>query len=220
MLLPQTLESLRLAGFDAPRLFVDGCKDLSEYEHFKLPVTLRHPVVKTFGNWSLGIMELFYREPTADRYAMFQDDLITSVGLREYLEKSQYPEKGYQNLFTFRCNEKIVRGQATGWMEASCCHDDRKYNTGRGAVALVFSREALVTLLQQPHHVERPLHAGEWWRGIDGGISNSMNDAGWREYIHNPSLVQHTGDVSTIRNLTHQRAQTFRGPKFDLTTLL
>jgi hypothetical protein len=83
-LLPETLCSLCEAGFDAPRLFVDGDNDPKGWEReFGLETTCRYPTIRTHGNWILALSELFIREPHAERYALFQDDLITYRNLRD-----------------------------------------------------------------------------------------------------------------------------------------
>ena len=218
--LPITLESLRAGGFNSPHLFIDGCRESNEYKHFGLDMTCRYPVVKTFGNWSLSVLELLMRDPQAERFAIFQDDFITSIGLREYLESCQYPPNSYLNLFTFRDNEKVINGKPVGWYESSIAKNTRTFQTGRGAVALVFSRDALQTLLHEKHFLDRPFGAGKWWRGVDGGVVCAMNKSGFREYVHNPSLIQHIGEISSMGNAPHAKANTFRGEEFDLRSLI
>ncbi len=220
-LLPRTLASLKRAGFDQPRLFVDGDRDqLSWEKEFGLEVTMRWPRVRIFGAWMLAMGELYLREPMADRYAIFQDDLVTCKGLRRYLERSPYPDKGYLNLYTFQeINERIIRGKERGrWYEASCTDPSRPWEqTGRGAVGLVFDNDAVVALLTSLHTITRPKSVGQTgWRKVDGAIVSALNKAGWREYIHNPSLVQHMGGShSTIGNHMKQ-ALTFPGEMYDL----
>lgn len=202
-LLPKTLRSLRGAGFDRPRLFVDGVRpeDAPAYavlggEGKELEVTTRYPKVRVHGNWVLSIYELFLRDPTADRYALFQDDLLAVKNLRTYLECSPYPERGYLNLYTAPSNQKLADGE--GWYES--------HQHGRGALALIFSRPALLTLLASDHLLTRPLHPIRGWRCVDGGVIESMKKvkaedgtkAPWREWVHNPSLVYHTGHVSSF----------------------
>src|SRR5437870_5459108 len=95
-LLPKTLQSLRAAGFGEPRLFIDGCKQDEAVGYscqFRLPITARDPAVRPAGNWILSLWELYIREPVADRYAIFQDDLITYRNLRDYLEACKYPSQ-------------------------------------------------------------------------------------------------------------------------------
>jgi hypothetical protein len=42
-----------------------------------------------------------------------------------------------------------------------------------------------------------------------------MLGAGWSEYVHMPSLLQHTGEESTLENGRHVPAGTFPGEDFD-----
>lgn len=229
-LLPRTLASLNLAGFDAPRLFIDGDGGKLRSHGWTYEMTYRMPRIRTYGNWILGLAELLIRNPAADRYAMFQDDFVTYKNLRQYLEKSPYPTRGYLNLYTFPSNQDVAPLDSAGrvrvgWYEArelqcGAVVDGKKQQTGRGAVALVFNRDAVLTLLQHQHMVERPLDSTYGHRKIDGGIVTAMNKAGWREYVHNPSLTQHIGDVSSMGNKPHKRATSFRGPEFDALDLL
>jgi hypothetical protein len=215
-LLPRTLASLASGGFPSPRLFVDGCSPAlaASYEsRFKLPVTARYPTIRTYGNWVLALAELYIREPAADRYAMFQDDFVTYPNLRKYLERCVYPEDGYWNLYTFRENEKLIPApKREGWF--------RSNQLGRGAVALVFSRDAVLTLLTHQHMVERPTDPVKGWQAVDGGVVTALRNAGRYEYVHYPSLVQHTGLISSMRNVQQQLAGTFRGEKYDATELV
>jgi hypothetical protein len=220
-LLPRTLKSLELAGFDNPRLFIDdwpkqGCPEvLQKYEK-----TWRDNI-RTYGNWLLGMLELYIRSPHADRYAMFQDDFVTYPNLRQYIEKCPYPGKGYLNLYTFPHLERSIKG----WYEAPA-------QKGKGAVALIFDNEALCTLLSQRYMIDRPKSATRGWKALDGGISDAFRrlnvdtyKAGeehlhWKEYIHSPSLVQHTGIHSSMGNGQHPLAASFRGEQFNAMELL
>lgn len=249
-LLPQTLESLCRAGFDDPRLFVDNCRDLLGYvAEFGLPTTV-HAVapgwgskrtevgLRTAGNWHAALLELWIRCPRADRYAIFQDDLVTSVGLREYLEATPYPASGYCNLFTFPPKPspgcRIVQAPPpspdyVGWYPARVRANDGG-PTGYGAVALVFDHATAKALLSSRYLVERhecPLNGHQ---KIDGGIAEALIREGIKEYVHNPSLVQHTGYDSTRAEMKERQtknggmrfsdAETFRGEDFDLRELI
>jgi hypothetical protein len=221
-LLPKTLASLRAGGFPNPRLFIDGA---GVPDGLDLPISLRIPPLRPFGNWALGLAELYLREPHADRYAMFQDDLLCYRNLRTYLDACTYPEKGYWNLITQIDNEKVIGGKPEGWRASN--------QRGRGAVALVFSNEAVRVLLKHPHMVDRPLDPKRGWRTIDGGIVESFRKARWEEWVHNPSLVLHTGEASTIierrvnpdgsiREVPNKRyapALTWRGEDYDALSL-
>lgn len=201
-LLPQTLASLKAAGFDAPRLFVDSCDDPRSWEReFGLSVTPRWPAIRLWGNWTLALGELYLRNPKATRFAIFQDDIVACRDLRAYLERCTYPERGYWNLITYPMNQK----PALGWAEAS------RKRRGLGAQGLVFSRDAVITLLTNNHAVQRSLDKDQGWRKIDGGVVHALNSAGWLEYCHNPSLIRHTGDVSSFGNGKQPRDLSFRG---------
>jgi hypothetical protein len=220
-LLLKTLESLNAAGFVKPRLFVDGEKDAESWRaEFGLEVTARFPVIRTHGNWFLALGELFIRTPNADRFAIFQDDLIAVKNLRPYLDLCKYPDNGYWNLLTFPQNQK---GTTPGFYEApgyAMPGYAYKVQRGLGAVGLVFSRDAALEILFAQHMVERPIDADRGWKAVDGGVVTAANKAGYREYVHSPSLIQHTGVKSTMGNLPHPLAPTFPGAGFDALSLV
>lgn len=232
--LARTLRSLANAGFARPRLFVDGSSD--GFEIFQLDITRRQGSIRTYGNWLLGMAELYIRNPLAERFAMFQDDFVACRGLREYLSNAAYPNRGYLNLFTFPHNQpaqlthRVENGVKTHegldpetiGFYPSCQH-------GKGAVALIFDLEAIMMLLSQlPTWVRcqnmSPIREGSDWKHgqlcVDGAIHDSLKPIGFTEYVHNPSLVQHIGFDSTMGNPKHQQANSFRGEDWDATELL
>lgn len=212
-LLHRTLGSLAVGGFGRPQVFVERG-------------------LRAFGTWWHSLVEMWIRNPDADRYGMFQDDMVCCRNLRVYLDGVPHPERGYWNLFSTRDNEEVVKaaGDRAGWYEAgiraTTPHDPScTEQTGRGALALVFPRRALLELLTSRHLVERPMDKVH--RNIDGCVVTAMNKAGYREYVHAPSLVQHVGDESVIgweleeqfRSLKKRRpprvAKSFPGESFD-----
>jgi hypothetical protein len=200
--LPNTLASLAQAGFPAPVLYVDGpglTEAMTAYD-----VVVRPQRRRTVGNWVLGMWELYLRDPQADRYAMFQDDLLAVANLRQYLEGCKYPRNGYLNLYTFPENEK----DAVGWHPSN--------QLGKGAVGLVFSNDALRVLLSSQHLVDKPTDPVKGHRNLDGCIVSAMSKAGWKEYVHMPSLLQHADDgVSSMGNRRHEQASSFPGEATD-----
>lgn len=191
-LLPGTLSSLVDAGFPTPRLFVDDCNDASVYTHLGLPITTRWPVLRVAGNWTLGVYELYMRNPHADAYAMFQDDIIACKDLRAYVEKTGIPANGYCNLYTAYANQRRMETQQhrRGWYTSN--------QSGFGALALIFTRDALVRLLSSKYLTERP-QGEKGHKAIDGGIVTALKEQHVKEYVHMPGLVQHTGgDSSTL----------------------
>lgn len=209
-LLPYTLASLRTGGFDNPRLFIDGARDGGRWSRFGFEMTVRTPTIQTYGNWLLALLELYLRDSSADRYAIFQDDFMTYCNLRQYLESCKYPNQGYWNLYTFPENQKLARDKQ-GWYPSN--------QRGKGAVALIFNGEAMAVLLSHKHMIDR-ISGREGKRSVDGGVLNAMRKSGWTEYVHNPSLVQHTGLVSSMSGKKHPLAESFKGEDFDAMELL
>lgn len=212
-LLPRTIASLKEAGFASPHLFVDDETDHASWaKQYQLKVTVRGERIRTFGNWILSLGELYIRNPLCELYGMFQDDFVTYKGLKTYLENCPYPDKGYWNLYTFPTNEENAPKGYTGWYPSN--------QRGLGAVATVFDNDTVRRLLSHTHMVERPMHLDRGWKAVDGGIVSSILKMGGREYVHAPSLVQHTGLESSMGNSEHPLSTTFVGEDFDVSTLI
>ena len=212
--LPITMKSLSEAGFDQPRLFIDGAATVRSFqeEYPETPLTLRSPRVYAYANWMMSIYELYAREPHADRFALFQDDFVTVKGLKDYLERSPYPGKGYLNLYTFPSNQNIAPSRL-GWYESN--------QLGKGAVALVFDAAAVATVLSSPHLLGK--HRGVPPRNresIDGGVITAFQQANQKEYVHNPSLTQHIGKISSMGHAPQPSAPSFPGEEFNAMDLL
>jgi hypothetical protein len=91
----------------------------------------------------------------------------------------------------------------------------------------VLPRDAVTALLRHKWAVERPLAADKPDRSIDGAVVDSLSGRrpegvkGWLEFCHNPSLVQHTGDDSTLKPGQSLRpAPSFPGEDFNCLDLL
>ena len=207
-LLPRTLASLANSGFEEPRLFVDGATSVPASLQ-GLPATFHMPALRPFGNWYTAAIELTIRAPEADRYAIFQDDMVTGLHLREYLEQTEYPETGYQNLYLWNCNSHADR---EGWYLSD--------QMGKGGVALVFSNKAMRTLLGTRYMADRSLDPRRGHRALDGGIVSALKKERWQEWVHKPSLVDHVGDKSAMGNSKHPKTKDFMGEDFDYLTLL
>lgn len=211
-ILPRTISSLKNGGFDDPLIFLDG----DGTSHVIPPASLqKHRVVfrqkriGAFANFTLALWELYLRDPTADRYAIFQDDIICCRNLRQYLEKCHDPDRGYWNLYTWPSNVKAKKG----WSLSD--------QWGRGALGLVFTNEATTRLLAAPYLVNHPKHAHLGRRGIDKAVLESFKAIGWREMVHNPSLVQHTGRISSIgHRMPVVESPVFCGEDFDALELV
>jgi hypothetical protein len=207
-----TLESLVNAGFDRPHLFVDRCVDDKPYLNLGLPCTFHWANIRTYGNWMASLWELYISNPTADRYAIFQDDMIAYRGLREYLEVTPYPGEGYLNLYTYTGNHRKIQGKPVGW--------HRSNQLGKGAVALVLNNKAAVDLLSHPRMVRRIQNKERSFRYVDGAIVEAFKKIGQTEFVHNPTLVQHIGDKSSMGNTYHGNSPSWAGDEFNAMELV
>lgn len=230
-LFSRTLASLKEAGFDRPHLFVDGEPDPSSWRHeFGLDVTAHYPKLNTTGNWITALWTLYLHHPMASRYALFQDDVVAVRNLRRYLDGCELKVGQYWNLYTAEDND---RPNLSGWHESVLVNPktDDWWQVGRGALGIVLPRDGVLVLLAAKGTVRKPLEYELAHQRLDGMIVNSMNQSGWREMVHYPSLLQHSGQegwtigqpnpLSTMeRHVVRPLARTFPGEAFDAETLL
>lgn len=216
--LPRTLASLAAAGFDRPRLFVDGGDDPAPYWAYDVTTSMRgEPAVGNFANWYLGMAELYCRNPDADRFVMFEDDIILCRGVREYLEARPMPQNGYCNLYLGgERNEILSRQVVQGWFRS----DQRAI----GALGLMFDRATLIQLLGCENFVKHRIESNQGTMRVDGAACVALRCKANRivsEFCHKPSLVQHCGSGASL--LGHDRpamSNCFPGEDFDVRTLL
>jgi hypothetical protein len=212
--LPDTLQSLKAGGFPDPRLFVDCAEDCGRYvDHiFGLPVTYRVPKIGAYGNWLLGMWEIYLRNPVADRYVIFQDDVRTYKNLRQYLDSLRIPDKGYWNLYTYPMKPPNSLPSTRGWYVSPLL--------GKGALGLVFDMNGILALLSERHTSLRVMNydADRRTKSVDGAVYEAMKNQGYTEYLHGPSLLFHVGKVSSChepsRGLHYPDAE-FKGESFD-----
>lgn len=230
----KTKESLGSAGFDSPIVFLDiEDNTFSSYWSYReLIVVHRNPKITPFANWFLGFWELYLRNPMADFYAMFQDDIISSRNIKEYIEKRPIPRGGYGNLFTSPANTTLAIQQSLHGAEEKLLrlyseNKDIKSEVkpgwylsdqlGRGAVALVFPRDAAIALLSSRAMLDKPTCTGyRSWKAIDGTIREAMTAAGFKEHCHYPSLTYHTGEESTLGNPSSPQTDCFWGEEYNI----
>jgi hypothetical protein len=212
--LGETLLSLSKAGFGEPHLFIDGTMS-SEffYAKFGLDCSCRYPALGVVGNWVVSMWEMYYRNPKADYYALFQDDLHMSGGAKEYLERHPFPDNGYANLYTVPRNTRLKPpAMRSGWFPTR--------GDGQGALGLVIRRDALKRLLLHRRLVDKPASDRLPKKSLDGMVVSAFAELGMREFVHFPSIVQHGGKLSTLGTPDRPISDCFRGEDFDLVSLL
>jgi len=114
-------------------------------------------------------------------------------------------------LYTFPQNQKLSNGRK-GWYASN--------QRGRGAVALGFNKDAVNLLLSSQHMVQKVQCRKRPHRNLDGAIVTAFKKYNAYEYVHNPSLVQHIGEQSSMGNSRHPHAQSFPGEDLDALSLL
>lgn len=210
-LLPRTLKSLEAAGFPEPWLFVDGILPINASFPFPNQFSQRIPPLGINGNWWLAAWELYLRNPVAQRFAIFQDDIVAMRGLRGYLERS-YPADGYCNLCTYPDNQAMADGHQ-GWYLTN--------QNGHGAQALVFDNPTLIKIITSAHFPNVIKDENKRHKTVDGRVMDAARKCTppIREYVHNPSLVCHVGADSTLGNHPELNSTSFPGEAFDASTL-
>lgn len=200
--LTPTLDSLARGGFASPMIYRDTMSN-------------------AFGNWVTALNDLTLRFPRADRYVIFQDDVVCSKNLREYLERCHYPERGYWNLITYPGNgEHAPRPDYVGWYRAA--------RSGKGAQGLVFDRSTATALLTSEMFFMRRFDTSldgrnreKRTRCIDGGVVECLRSMGILEHVHMPSLLNHrTEEPSALNNPRQPEIVHWRGEDFDCMSLL
>jgi hypothetical protein len=145
-----------------------------------------------FSNFLLGLTELVLREPHAQAYLVCQDDVLFSAGLRGYLESLLWPapDTGVVSLF---CASHLAMDRPLG------LHRDEGGWQAFGAQAYVFPAEAARRLLTSPEVFEHRLRGpAGGQQNIDSVVGRWCRRAGLGYFVHQPSLVQHIGETSTL----------------------
>jgi hypothetical protein len=184
---------------------------------FKNGFTERPRRLGAWKNWLYGLKELREKNPDADIYGMFQDDVLLCKNIRSYLEINLPPENtGVFSVFT----PSHYKGQ-NRWNMI-----DKGVDLWM-AQTFFFYKDALDSLLS--NNIIRGWNRD---RNIDSKVGEWANSVGRPVYYHTPSLGQHVGHSSTIwegsnpegiKNLPawgDRSASDFVGHKFDIMQLL
>jgi hypothetical protein len=202
------LDSLRRAGWETPRLFIDSAVTIAE-RFAGLPVSLREGKLGAWPNYYLTLAELLMREPEADAFLLVQDDVVLydRQNLREYLEEALWPADpvGAVSLF---CSSAYTRA-VPGWYAAEGAWV-------WGAQAFVYPRESAKRFIADPLVLEhRWSHRHRGLANIDIVIGQWAARHGLPVCHPSPSLAQHVGDTSTLwteaRIDGHRQADQFAG---------
>lgn len=190
------MQNLQSAGWRDFRIFAEpGCEDLPRDQG--IPIVERVGSLGAWPNWYLALAELLMRQPNADFYFLLEDDALLYQGqpnLKSYVEQSlvSNPQLAFASLY---CADAIMANQI-GWVSG---------NLGKyfiGALALVIPKESALKLMTN-ENVARHRETGGEDHGTkltDAVLGRWAFENQLRVLVHNPSLVDHIGNTSTLGN--------------------
>lgn len=189
--LSSCIDTVTLAGWESPHLFVDGDVEIpGQYDH--LVQTTRTPQLGPWLNYFLSLSDLVRREPDADAYMLIQDDVIfpPTPAVIEYLNQVIWPTSD-ANIVSLFCSADYDSTEP-GWSS----WDATWYV---GAQAFVFSKcMAEAFLADEKVATYERVGDGLKKAGIDVVIGEWAKRREVKIYRPTPSLVQHAGHVSAI----------------------
>jgi len=153
------------------------------------PYVHRFKQTGIFGNWILGLYELFIRNIDADAFFMIQDDIVVAPGTRNYLENSLWFTEQPHLVSLFGPNA-IDKDPSNGWRSVSNYHG--------GPNSIIMSHETVQEILSSLI----PLR----YYGVQSQKKTSFDDLGvfilmsqnnWPVFYPKPSLGDHIGHQST-----------------------
>ena len=190
--LNRCLQSLVQAGWRSHRLFIEPSLDDESFvdQHF---CSLRSATLGVFPNWYLGLSELYMRSPHADAYLMCQDDALFAREVKPYLEATLWPTSRVGVVSLYCPTHEHIENFA-GF------HEIKRGSAAWGAVAYVFSNPGIRNLLSDQTVLNHRHHGpSAGLRNIDPVVGSWCQRSKLPYFVHVPSLVQHIGETSTIK---------------------
>jgi hypothetical protein len=215
--LERSLRSLAAAGFTDVRVFAEPGSTVPKWD----VVAVHERTLGPFQNWRTSLAALRDEKPDAEFYAVFQDDVLYSRGLKEFLESDLWFADDIGFVSPYRSEGKKVKGRFI----ASEKYMDRREplrercrlgNGLWGALTYVMPRASVDVLL-----ADEALKIRE--RTIDLAIHPTLAAKGLRAWYYNPSLAEHMKGASSLdhgQGRGMNSGKTFRGEEFDCLSLL
>lgn len=192
----RTVQSLKAAGWDKGHVFSEPNNYLTTIPEYH--IVQRVSKLGIFGNWMLGLYELFIRNIDADAYLMIQDDIIVSPGTKKYLEESLWFNEDPHITCLF-CPNAIDNDENFGWRTSN--------SFSGGPTAIVMSHETVQTIITDILPLRfYAIQKSKKSSFDDLGIFHLMSRKGYKVYYPKPSLCDHIGHISTHCQQTTQWA--------------
>lgn len=183
----KTIKALEGAGWNEGTIFAEP----GEYGHNNQnwPYVYRHKNAGIFGNWMLGLYELFIRNIDADAFFMIQDDIVISPNTREYLENALWFSDEPHLVSLFGPNA-IDKDENNGWRSTT------EYHGGPNSIIMSHEtvQEVLSSLTPLRYYGVQKLKNSSF---DDLGIFALMHENNWNVYYPKPSIGDHIGHQST-----------------------
>lgn len=189
--LPQTLASLRSAGFGIDIIAVDYPSSIEGWFE-DIPVLNASATLGDYGNFLAALEVLVTYD--VDAVAVFEDDILVTCGLRDWLKCQLWPDSpermGVVSLYTPFPNHP----PRSGWFRYNLTPTDQEPHPFRncfGACGYLMPISAARRFLQDSPRRNKPglrdFTMGWWCQTTNLGY-----------WAHSPSLVEHVGNVSAI----------------------
>ncbi|MBA4030794.1 MAG: hypothetical protein C0478_07860 [Planctomyces sp.] len=194
--LSATLESVARAGFTAAQLFAEPdtpIPDSPNHHQLRVTVSRRGTTLGAFPNWYVSLTELVLSRPHAHGYLILQDDAELAASLVPYLEQI-FPQGPLpQGIYSLYCPAHEERAGARGFTVI-----DPGWQAW-GALAYLLSPLTARRLLTDRTLLDhRPHGPAEGLKNIDSVVGWWCRRAGVPYFVHQPSLVRHLGETSTL----------------------
>lgn len=181
----QSINSLKESGFDCPHLFFEPNVDIPSYIRDAYVYTIRPCVYGAWKNWLSSLNDLIRFYPNVDCYGIMQDDIIYSLGLKDYLQKSLWPNDNCGLVSAYCPSHYHVKSK--GWIETN-------YGNSLWAACTYFMTPNMAKSIIK---WEFGLKYNEK-SGIDNVVGKFCKENNFIPYYHKPSLAQHIGQTSSI----------------------
>ena len=182
-----SMRSILAAGFE-PHIFAEPDSPIpDEFSH--LPLTQHRSKLGCWPNYYMALQEMLTRDPHADAYAIFQDDIILASQTKEFLERALWPTENL-GVVSIYCSLAYAQ-EKPGWYTL-----DQKWVWG--ACAFIWPRHQLVHFLSNNAIHWRLTGRAQGVRNIDIVVGNWAKEHSRPVWYCSPSLVQHIGNTSTL----------------------
>ena len=224
--LNDTLESIKNSGWDCINLFAEP--DSKIPSNFDDNLVKRSKKYGNWTNWVCGLFELFMNNPNSDYFIMFEDDIVLCHNIKPYLEYCLPELVPFASISLYtpsyycvpkRCFHNECRGWNTYCTQTVVMSKKsvNKFLTNYNVIAhrtgeTACPKTADITSKTWPEYKNTCK---------DGIIGRWAKEENLPIYYHSPSLVEHIGEDSSLKDQPakifsqHHTSKDFVGEDFN-----